>query len=128
MNKRIMVVICIVVTTVSFFGGVLYTSPTFEARLEQKETEYDEMTARFRTLIFRVYDLPPEIPWWFDWAILQHQNAIKDGDTELMSLELHQKCIDLYSSVKDTVLEFERQWGLAEIRESRDRERARRAE
>ena len=105
MNKRIVVVICIIIAALSFMGGMIYTYddyiPIVEFDFGKSKFTYDfEMPIDFEAASF-----------WLDWAYSYHQYYIDNGIfTELDPLELHQGYVDLYTEIKVLFQEFDEEY------------------
>lgn len=109
MNKRIMIVICIIIAALSFMGGMIYK---YESVLSIVEFDFgkDKYTYDFI--------MPVDLETasiWLDWAIDTHQYYIDNYiDSEVAreerALEKHYRYVDMYSEIKVLFLEFEEEY------------------
>lgn len=103
MSKRnmVVVVVCIVVATASFLGGVAYKYEDVVPVVE-----YDYGGSKF-TYDF-VMPLTPETAYvWLDWALVYHQYLIDNEVFEDMGRLDHEAYMLMYMRMKDIVLQFE---------------------
>lgn len=106
-NKRIMIVICIIIAALSFMGGMLY-----KYKGVINVVEYDFEKSRYTYDFIMPMDLE-SADTWLDWAISFHQyyidNYIDRNDTgEEKRLEVHHKSIVMYNKIKVLFLELEK--------------------
>lgn len=114
MNKRIVVVICIIVAAVSFMGGMVYgdrdATNIVEWNFEKSKFTYDfTMSIDLETA-----------STWLDWAIEFHQRYVdsyidtervrKLRTSELRALKSHQASIDKYEKIKTIFIEYDEEW------------------
>ncbi len=114
MSKRIVIVICIIVTIVSFLGGTAYKYEEYKTVTGEQLIENGKPYLRFS------YDFTMPVDketayLWLDWAISFHQYYI-DNElfTEDKPLELHQAYIDTYRQMKIMFQELDEEWGVSE--------------
>ena len=106
MNKRIIIVICIVVAALSFMGGMIYK---YEDFIPAVTVDLDQ--AKY----VRKYKMPLDKEtaiYWFDWAESFHRLCIEqEVYMEGRAFEYHRDAQEMYRKMKEVYLEFDEKWG-----------------
>ncbi len=107
MNKRIVIVICIVVALASFLGGVYYRYEEYAPIIKGLQEDKESLQTQFD----KFFAVPVDIDLaykWLAWADEQYQHRIDNEIfTEQYTLEFYQKGIDMFSEIKDIYIEYE---------------------